>query len=247
MNTKLAIREKLLSVEERVGIINIAINQPTGQTNNVEDYKSSMTNTFLLSRIASTISTISAKAYQSTLVETVDQSTSTATIPTIYIDGGGDSMTKFKRLGQYLIQITVTCAVLVKRSPLPGMKGEKEKNITAYSLFIIDLLSFLFGYLFQLMIWVDSEYRVMQRAQAMSIQCLKFGLQANEQYRLHEFVSEGLYMVFAAGLKATVAFNETPAYDPKESVHHTTTEPPKTTCLPTVSQKSKSPWVWSPW
>lgn len=104
--------------------------------------------------------------------------------------------------------------------------------------------------MFQLMIWVDSQYHIMQRAHNMSIQCLKFGLQANEQYRLHEFISEGLYIVFAAGLKATVAFNEAPAYDPKqsESVNFTAEiiDQPKT-CLPTVPQKAKSPWVWSPW
>lgn len=52
----------------------------------------------------------------------------------------------------------------------------------------------------------------MQKAQDFGIQCIKFGLQADERYRLHEFLSEGLYMLIAAGLKAAVAFNETPRY-----------------------------------
>lgn len=73
-------------------------------------------------------------------------------------------------------------------------------------------MSFLFSYLIQLFLWVDSQYHVMQKAQDFGIQCIKFGLQADERYRLHEFLSEGLYMLIAAGLKAAVAFNETPRY-----------------------------------
>lgn len=65
----------------------------------------------------------------------------------------------------------------------------------------------------QLFLWVDSQYHINQKVQNFGIQCIKFGLQADEQYRLHEFVSEGLYMLIAAGLKAAVAFKETPRYD----------------------------------
>ncbi|KAI7888295.1 uncharacterized protein EV154DRAFT_425996 [Mucor mucedo] len=132
MNTKMAIREKLLDVEERVGIINLATSQKKQQqqqqqqqqNNQPEDYsgRNIMTNTFLLSRIASTISTISTKAYQSTLIETNNENTPTVVVtstPNVPMDTG-DAMTKFKRFGQYVIQTTVTCAVLIKRSPLPG-------------------------------------------------------------------------------------------------------------------------------
>ncbi|CAO0795834.1 unnamed protein product [Mucor circinelloides] len=212
-NTKMAIREKLQSVEERVGILNLATSQKKIQQEELlqgEELKSSAINSFILSRIASTISTISSKAYQTAtapapIVEITLDTTSTAgsdvqaanatsTMPTIYIEGGGDPMTRFKRLGQYMIDITVTCAVLVKQSPLP------------------DLVSFLFSYLVQLFLWFDAQYHVMQKAQDFGIQCIKFGLQADERYRLHEFLSEGLYMLIAAGLKAAVAFNETPRY-----------------------------------
>ncbi|KAL9555868.1 hypothetical protein MBANPS3_002150 [Mucor bainieri] len=212
-NTKLAIREKLQSVEERVGILNLATSQKKIQQEELlqgEEIRSSAMNSFILSRIASTISTISSKAYQtattsapiveitldasSTASSDIQAASSTSTMPTIYIEGGGDPMTRFKRLGQYMIDITVTCAVLVKQSPLP------------------DLVSFLFSYLIQLFLWFDSQYHVMQKAQDFGIQCIKFGLQADERYRLHEFLSEGLYMLIAAGLKAAVAFNETPRY-----------------------------------
>ncbi|KAF1797058.1 hypothetical protein FB192DRAFT_1313656 [Mucor lusitanicus] len=212
-STKLAIREKLQSVEERVGILNLATSQKKIQQEELlqgEEIKSSVINSFILSRIASTISTISSKAYQtattsapiveitldtsSTANSDIQTTSATSTMPTIYIEGGGDPMTRFKRLGQYMIDITVTCAVLVKQSPLP------------------DLVSFLFSYLIQLFLWFDSQYHVMQKAQDFGIQCIKFGLQADERYRLHEFLSEGLYMLIAAGLKAAVAFNETPRY-----------------------------------
>lgn len=135
----MAIREKLQSVEERVGILNLATSQKKIQQEELlqgEELKSSAINSFILSRIASTISTISSKAYQTAtapapIVEITLDTTSTAgsdvqaanatsTMPTIYIEGGGDPMTRFKRLGQYMIDITVTCAVLVKQSPLPG-------------------------------------------------------------------------------------------------------------------------------
>ncbi|CAO3631234.1 unnamed protein product [Mucor hiemalis] len=139
MTTKMAIREKLQSVEERVGILNLATSQKKIQQqqmleDNIESFDNkntnSVVNSFILSRIASTISTISSKAYQSATTPTsiieVDDNDSvvpvmaSAPMPTIYIEGGGDSMTKFKRFGQYMIDITVTCAILIKQSPLPG-------------------------------------------------------------------------------------------------------------------------------
>lgn len=89
----------------------------------------------------------------------------------------------------------------------------------------------MFGYLIQLLLWVDSQYQIMQKVQSFGIQCIKFGLQADEQYRLHEFVSEGLYMMIAAGLKAAVAFKETPRYEdgrPNNKQHlRNRSEPPK--------------------
>lgn len=81
-----------------------------------------------------------------------------------------------------------------------------------------DLVSFIFSYLIQLFLWFDAQYHVMQKAQDLGIQCIKFGLQADERYRLHEFLSEGLYMLIAAGLKAAVAFKETPRYTGNEEM-----------------------------
>lgn len=139
MNTKMAIKEKLQSVEERVGILNLASSQKRVQQEQFlldgGEVKSSAINSFILSRIASTISTVSSIAYQSaatspsvvelegaqessTLAQPVQSNTSP--IPTILIEGGGDPVMRFKKLGQYMIDTAVTCAVLIKQSPLPG-------------------------------------------------------------------------------------------------------------------------------
>lgn len=135
MGTKKAIREKLQSVEERVGLLNLASSHKKDQSQD-----SKLVQSYILSRITSTIASITNKAYQNTVknnnIEIIEldqqvpsiETTTQQPMPTIYIEGGGDSMTRFKRLGQYMIDITVTCAILIKQSPLPG------KNTTNYKM-----------------------------------------------------------------------------------------------------------------
>lgn len=298
MTTKMAIREKLQSVEERVGILNLATSQKKIQQQQLLEESSenfdnkntnSIVNSFILSRIASTISTISSKAYQSattptSIVEVDDNDgvvpvMTSAPMPSIYIEGGGDSMAKFKRFGQYMIDVTVTCAILIKQSPLPGKLSSFKTSLLCDILILeiyLDLISFMFGYLIQVFLWVDSQYHVMQKVQNLGIQCIKFGLQADEQYRLHEFISEGLYMMVAAGLKAAVAFKETPRYDNNRSskpqhirnrsepafinsAQNTTTanrrnsdpvnqqQQSTSPCSPPTPQKTRASWAWSRW
>lgn len=134
------------------------------------------------------------------------------------------------------------------------------------------MVAFLFGYLIQLFLWVDAQYHVVEKVQDIGIQCIKLGLQADERYRLHEFISEGLYMLVAAALKAAVAFKETPRYkgdqDVYENKSNTVNNPSRrngcddqtqqkplpatpptadSTCLPTSPQNPRSSWIWSPW
>lgn len=78
-----------------------------------------------------------------------------------------------------------------------------------------DLVLFLFGYLFQLFLWVDAQYHFREKFQDFTIYCIKYGIEADEKYHLHEYITEGIYMMIVAGLKAVVAFKETPRY--KES------------------------------
>jgi hypothetical protein len=135
MNTKMAIREKLQSVEERVGILNLASSQKKIQQEQLlegEKVKNSAVNSFILSRIASTISSISSKAYQSTstsasIIE-LEDTQQPQPIITMHIEETGDPIMRFKKLGQYMIDMTVTCAILIKQSPLPGIFKRKKKH-----------------------------------------------------------------------------------------------------------------------
>jgi hypothetical protein len=100
--------------------------------------------------------------------------------------------------------------------------------------------------LIQLLLWVDSQYHVTQKAQDMSVEFIKLGIQADERYHLHEFVTEGIYMVIVAGLKAAVAFKETPRHKDDQIII------PQIP-IRTPSSKEDKPaaknasWVWTPW
>ncbi|KAI9358058.1 hypothetical protein BD770DRAFT_387700 [Pilaira anomala] len=239
INTKIAIKEKLSSVEERVGLINTSkkIQQQQQQQQREEVVSNNTTfqlNSFLLSRIVSTISTISTKAYQSATtpinsITEIDNQNDTLTTTPLYLEEGGDTMIKFKKLGQYLIDVSVTCAILIKQSPIP------------------DLVSFLFSYIIQFMIWIDSHYHITQKAQDLGVECIKVGLAADEKYRLHEFVTEGLYMLITAGLKAMVAFKEAPRHDEHIKRRKPSIPEPQTPCLPPTPQKTRTSWAWSRW
>ncbi|CAO3674363.1 unnamed protein product [Rhizopus stolonifer] len=103
-----------------------------------------------------------------------------------------DPMVRFKQLGQSIANWSVVLAVFIKQSPLP------------------DFFAFLFGCLLQLGLWLDSRYGISKKIQQLGIQMVKLGLEIDQQYRLHEFISEGLCMIITAGVKAAVAFKETP-------------------------------------
>lgn len=100
----------------------------------------------------------------------------------------------------------------------------------------------------------------MERLQNAGIQCIKYVLEADERYHLHEFITEGVYMMIAAGLKAAIAFKETPGYDSKvqnksESTKVSTnrrnddftTSHQTSSCSPPTSQKTRASWTWLAW
>jgi hypothetical protein len=58
------------------------------------------------------------------------------------------------------------------------------------------------------MLWIDRQYRIIERAQHFIIVCIKLGLELNQQYRLHEFISESLFIIMTAMLKAIIAYKE---------------------------------------
>lgn len=127
---------KTYSVEERVGIFNLSnAHKKQLQIDNAKpSNESSMVSSFILSRVASTISGITSRAYQSSSIVEITESettvdkvhTTTSSVPlsspsAIISDATADPMTRFKKLGQYLIELSVSCAIVIKQSPIPGL------------------------------------------------------------------------------------------------------------------------------
>lgn len=138
-------------------------------------------------------------------------------------------------------------------------------NVIFYLLHV-DIVYFLFGYLVQMLLWVDGQYHIAQKAQDFGIECVKLLLRADEQYRLHEFASEAMYMFVAAGLKAAVAYKEAPGFrEPEEQrieileddeleevqeeieMYPTSSPPPVPPKDGPTTSSSRIPWIWSPW
>ncbi|KAI8146128.1 hypothetical protein BJV82DRAFT_600612 [Fennellomyces sp. T-0311] len=235
--TKFALREKLTSVEERVGILNIASQHRQKRLQQFlegeleEEKKPSLFDSFGLSRITTTIGTIttiaSSRIYTSSSSDTSQLQQHAQNIAPV-----SDPVERFKQFGQFVINATVACAILIKQSPLP------------------DIAYFMFGYLVQILFWIDGQYHVAQKAQDIGVECVKLFLKADEQYRIHEFASEALYMLIAAALKAAVAYKETPGFrdpvmmQPQSTLEFLDEEEDHPDCGPPSPAKSRVPWIW---
>ncbi|KAI8089471.1 uncharacterized protein BX664DRAFT_385954 [Halteromyces radiatus] len=207
--TKIALREKLISVEERVGILNLAIQYkrlPNIQSNDHDDSNqyldnnddtimisghtgatTTTTKTSVFSSISTTISTIS--SIGSTTVQAWEENNAS-----MQLLDQQDPIHRFKRFGRFVINTSVCLAIMVKRSPVP------------------DLIGLICSYLVHVLSYLDHQYQVRQKMQSVGIECIKLLLAADEHYHLHELASETLYMLIAASLKAAVAFKESPSY-----------------------------------
>ncbi|KAI7859997.1 hypothetical protein BDC45DRAFT_530446 [Circinella umbellata] len=252
--TKFALREKLTSVEERVGILNIAsqhrqkrlqqflegeiLDDPLSQQQQHQQQQQRLPQ---ISTTLGTITTIAASRVYYNNSNNVDKNESSSILQqhANSVASPTDPVERFKQFGQFVINATVTCAILIKQSPLPHI---------AY---------FMFGYLVQLLLWVDSQYNIAQKAQNLGIECVKMFLKADEQYRLHEFASEALYMLIAAALKAAVAYKEAPGFrdpvvlqssleylDDEEEEHSIDSQHSVEYCSPPSPAKSRIPWIW---
>ncbi|KAI8072464.1 hypothetical protein BC940DRAFT_292656 [Gongronella butleri] len=207
--TKIALREKLQSVEERVGILNLAtqykqlppIHYDLEQNDQSSRATTTTTTTSVFSRISMTISTIS--SIGSTTVQRWEDSNNA----TMQMYDHRDPIYRFKQFGRFVIEASVTCAVLIKQSPIP------------------DLIALVFEYVKLIVSWFDHQYDVRKKMQAVGIECIKMLLAADEQYHLHELASETLYMLIAASLKAAVAFKESPSYQDAPNVHVSSSQP----------------------
>ncbi|KAI8992464.1 hypothetical protein BDB01DRAFT_847837 [Pilobolus umbonatus] len=211
IDTKLAIRDKLQKLEERVGIVN-----DPGTGGNPNDNTRTLIQPYILSTITSVISTLFTTSagndsnssdgdrshrncsHRNTCQSMTPENMTAENVikeddtRPYSLNERDDSIVRFKRFGQLFIQLVITCAILLKKSPLPS------------------LISLMITYIIQLMMWIDAEYNVNMKVQKLGVQCIKLGLQVDEEYHLHEYLSEGVYMIVAALLKAMVAFKETP-------------------------------------
>ncbi|CAO3611091.1 unnamed protein product [Cunninghamella blakesleeana] len=213
VKTKNALREKLLSVEERVGILTLANQRiQNEETENNLGSSSSISNSLIdsliIGKISQTIQSVTQSAIRRTSMPANDTQNDTQPLkhsPPQYsynlndyfqkkYPNDNDTVQRFKQLSQVIIQATVTLAILIKQSPIPG------------------LLTFCFSYFMHLLLWVDACYGIREKAQDFGIASIKLLIEADEQYRLHEFISEFIFMVVAATLKAVVAYKETPRY-----------------------------------
>ncbi|CAO3641269.1 unnamed protein product [Cunninghamella echinulata] len=222
--TKTALREKLLSVEERVGILNLANQriQCEENENNSGSSSSSISNSLIdsliIGKISQTIQSVTQSALRRTSMPANDVQYDTQPLkysssqPSYNLSdyfqkkypNDSDTVQRFKQFSQAIIQATVTLAILVKQSPIPG------------------LLAFCLSYFMHLLLWVDACYGIREKAQDFGIASIKLLIEADEQYRLHEFISEFIFMIIAATLKAVVAYKETPRYSsrPPPNVRH---------------------------
>lgn len=203
------------SVEERVGILNLANQRIQNEENDNNlgssaSISNSLIDSLIIGKISQTIQSVTQSAIKRNSMPVNDTQNDTHPLkyssPPSYnlndyfqkkYPNDNDTVQRFKQFSQVIIQATVTLAILIKQSPIPG------------------LLAFCFSYFMHLLLWVDACYGVREKAQDFGIASIKLLIEADEQYRLHEFISEFIFMVVAATLKAVVAYKETPRYSPR--------------------------------
>jgi hypothetical protein len=127
-------------VEERVGILNLALQYQRPAIDHVEQdviddeidlttTTTTTTTTSMFSRISTTFSTISSLG---TTTVQAWEANNAAMQKYDHPTRPQDSILRFKRFGRFVINASVTCAVVIKQSPIPGMYfewvGEKKKE-----------------------------------------------------------------------------------------------------------------------
>ncbi|KAI7866468.1 hypothetical protein BDF14DRAFT_1813621 [Spinellus fusiger] len=182
--TKLALKERLSSVQGRLGILclaNVSAKEPPVSSSSHPSPSSfSMLTHFLKTwKMVMDSSLMQPESHQ-------EQEPSP--------DTTAEPLGRFKRFRQKVIRASMTCAVFVKQSPLPD--------------FLFLLLNTVIHYFLQF----NDKYHIYQKMEQFCFGCGKALLKMDEQYHLHEYASETLYMVAAASFKAVVAYREAPTY-----------------------------------
>ncbi|KAL7327192.1 hypothetical protein PS15p_209421 [Mucor circinelloides] len=188
IKTKEALKERLTSLEERVGIA-------AQQQQVVAGMESDEGHTDTITEKFRAIARLVAPSWVIAMTQDNTNSninTDSDNVTTQYQQDA--PIQKFKSLNKAMTDIVIHCVVLFKQSPVPGL---------LYSL----LSYFLFAVL-----WLNDQFQIVERVQQLTIECIKLGLKADEKYHLHEFASEAVYSIISALLKAIIAYKEAPLH-----------------------------------
>lgn len=218
--TKSALKDKLLSLEDRVGIVSkfqLEINDNSAVSITSNSSHKDLPNKFAL------LSQMLTPTWITTILNTQQGNQEVVEgREVVYASRRtheGDSLAKFKQLGRAITDILVQCVVLFKQSPLPGM------------------LYLLFSYFLQILFLLNQHFQVIEKIQNVGVICIKKLLAADEKYHLHEFASEALYTLVSATLKAVVAYKETPGFMERAEQRQPESQQQQ--------QVMKSNWIWS--
>ncbi|CAM0135995.1 hypothetical protein VKS41_005628 [Umbelopsis sp. WA50703] len=113
-----------------------------------------------------------------------------------------------KSFSDLIVHITVSCAQLIKASPVPGVA-----------------FSFIKGS-YRLIRLTDTKLRITQRIQELLIYLVKVILDIDEKYQIHQLLTECVHMLFVASIKASIAFKESPGYHRTSTVETLGRTPP---------------------
>ncbi|CAO3690203.1 unnamed protein product [Umbelopsis ramanniana] len=113
-------------------------------------------------------------------------------------------MLNLKSFSDLIVHITVSCAKLIKASPVPGIAFSFIKTTI------------------RIMRTADSTLHITQRIQNLLIYFVKVILDIDEKYQLHQLLSECVHMLFVASVKASIAFKESPGYQQSKVIDRVT-------------------------
>ncbi|CAO3619373.1 unnamed protein product [Mucor fragilis] len=191
IKTKQVLKERLTSLEERVGITAQQQQQAISDVNDDGNHVDTIIDKFRA------IAKLIAPSWVSTMTQgnhiNKNNNTNTDSSSNTAAQYQQDApIQKFKSLNKAMTDIMIHCVVLFKRSPIPGLLH----SLLSYFLFAV--------------VWFNDQFHLVERVQQLTIECIKLGLKTDEKYHLHEFASEAVYSIISAFLKAIVAYKEAP-------------------------------------
>ncbi|KAI8643718.1 hypothetical protein BD408DRAFT_431192 [Parasitella parasitica] len=183
IKTKEALRERLTSLEGRVGIStqqSASQQESSTAAENEESYQTTIISKFYA------ISQLLAPSWLAAMAQNSENNDTAASKDT--------PIQKFKLLSSAMTDIIVRCVVLFKQSPVPG------------------LLYAILSYFLYAIFWINGQFQIVQKVEYVTIECIKFALKTDEKYNLHEIASEAVCTLLSTFLKAIIAYREAPRH-----------------------------------